>query len=257
MTAPRDPVGAAYDEAAEHWRVGSVPVYARLAAALLDRTPVALAGARVLDVGAGTAVAGRVALDRGAGTVVALDLAPGMLAGRDARIGAVVGDAGRLPFDDGSFDLATAAFCLSHVPDPVAVLAEARRVAGAVLASAFAPGVDHPAKEAADAVVAGHGFTAPGWYVRMKAVAQVDDPDRLAGIARAAGFGHVEVVRVDVDAGLEDAEAVADWRLSMAHLAPFVAGLDPEARDRARAEVVAAVTGMPRVVVAMLALSAT
>ncbi|MCW2752642.1 MAG: class SAM-dependent methyltransferase [Marmoricola sp.] len=116
-------VADAYDGAASGWHDGPERVYARLADALVATSPVPLAGARVLDVGAGTAVAGSAALRLGAASVVASDLAAGMLHQREGRIAAVVADLTRLPFPDASFDVVTAAFCLGHLPDPPAGMA--------------------------------------------------------------------------------------------------------------------------------------
>jgi SAM-dependent methyltransferase len=252
-------VRAAYDESAASWRRGPEAVYARLADALLSVAPVDVAGARVLDVGAGTAVAGRAALARGAASVVATDLAAQMLSGRPAGMPAVLADGVRLPFVDGAFDLVAAAFCLGHMSDPAAAVAEIRRVGSAVVASAFPPGPGHPVKAAVDEALARVGFDTPAWYRHQKDVLEprVDDPEALADLARAAGFGDVSVHRLEVDTGLDSPAAVVDWRLGMAHLAPFVARLAPDLLSRAREEAERAVAGMLPVVVPMLALSAS
>jgi SAM-dependent methyltransferase len=252
-------VADAYDRAADGWRRGPEAVYARLADALVENAPGPVSGARVLDIGAGTAVAARAALRAGAASVVAADLATGMLAHRDPGVRAVCADAQRLPFADVSFDLALAAFCLGHLPDPVRALREARRVAGRVAASAFAPGWTHPAKAVVDEVMAGHGFELPGWYAQVKGVTEpaVNDAVALAALAQAAGFAAVEVRELQVDSGLTSAAEVVAWRFGMAHLAPFVAGLALEEVARARAEAEEAVAGSLPVVIPVLVLSAS
>lgn len=252
-------VADAYDDAALGWHAGPERVYARLADALVDTSPVPLAGARVLDAGAGTAVAGSAALRGGAASVLATDIAAGMLRHRERSIDAVVADLGRLPFGDGTFDLVTAAFCLGHLPDPAAGMAEMRRVGGAAVASAFTPGWTHPAKDAVDAVMGDFGFVVPAWYRRVKDESEptVNDPDALVLLARAAGFAHAQVDRLEVDSGLETPADVVAWRFGMAHLAPFVAGLPDDALTVARTRAEAAVAGCGPVVISILALSAS
>lgn len=251
------PTAAAYDASGAAWRSRPAAVYRRLAAALIDRAgPVA--GRRVLDVGSGTGVAAEVALERGAGLVVATDLAAGMLRHRAVPVPAVVADAVRLPFADGSFDLAVLNFVLGHLDHPGAGLAEARRVGGRVLASGFDLSWGHPAKAAVDEVMAAYGFELPDWYVGIKAGEDlVAVPDSLAGLATDAGFARVEVRRVDVDVDLVAAADQVAWRWGMAHLAPYLATLDDDVRRRAWDDCLRAVDGLEPVVVPMLALSAS
>ena len=257
MTTPE--VRDAYDRAAAAWRRGPERVYGRFADAMLATSPVDPAGARVLDVGAGTAVSGRAALARGAASVVATDLALGMLRQRGPGMQAVVADAAYLPFPEASFDLATVGFCLGHLPDPGAALTEIRRVCGAVVATAFAPGPSHPAKAAIDEVMVQEGFRVPAWYQRLKEETEpaVEDPDALRRLARSAGFAHVDLAVVDVDTGLESPGAIVEWRWGMAHLADFVASLPDDARARVRARSEEAVGSMLPVVVRILVLSAS
>lgn len=248
----------AYDAAAEGWRAGPERVYARLAEALLARTPKPLAGAAVLDIGAGTAVAARIAAARGAGRVVAVDVAAGMLARAGPRVHAVVADAQALPFAGDSFDLCVAACSLGHVPNPDQALREARRVGRALLVSAFRAGWTHPAKAVVDAALTPLGFRPPAWYGELKAdiEPQVDDPDRLRDLVAAAGFRQIEVAVAQVDGGLDTPEQLADWRLGMAHLAAFLASLEPAGRASARRVAVAALAGAPPLVVPLVVLSA-
>ena len=88
----------------------------------------ALAGKKILDVGAGT---GRLSLplaNRGA-HVTALDVSPKMLAIiKNTSITAVVGDAESLPFKNETFNIVTAAFLIVHLKDPTRFFDEAYRV---------------------------------------------------------------------------------------------------------------------------------
>jgi len=85
--------------------------------------------ARVLEVGCGWGeLAAWVARETGA-EVVAVDLSPHMVElARESGVDARVGDVQELPFDDGEFDVAVAAWMLYHVPDLGRGLAELARV---------------------------------------------------------------------------------------------------------------------------------
>jgi SAM-dependent methyltransferase len=263
---------AAYDSGARLWAEGPEPVYASLARALLARVDAGVAGGRVLDLGAGTGVAGRAALAAGARSVVSADPALGMLRRGAAglRCGAagprcgpaglhpVAADATALPFRDGCFDLVLAAFCLGHLDRPVAGLREARRVAPALAASAFAAGWNHPAKAAVDEVLGVFGYRPPPWYVTFKRDTEpwASDPAALGRDTNAAGYTDIRLRTITVDTGLSRPAELAAWRLGMAHVAPFVSSLTAARRISLRRAAEAAVTGTGPLVVDMLVLTA-
>ena len=85
--------------------------------------------ARLLEVGCGTgALAARCAAELGC-EVMALDASAEMVRATRARgIDAVTGDVQELPFPDGAFDCAVAAWMLYHVPDLDRGVAELARV---------------------------------------------------------------------------------------------------------------------------------
>lgn len=97
----------------------------------------AMPGGLVLDVAAGTQLVSR-ALAAGRNVhVVALDQSepmlraggePNRLAGLDGRIRPVLGQAERLPFEDGSFDSVSFTYLLRYVEDPAATVRELGRV---------------------------------------------------------------------------------------------------------------------------------
>jgi len=264
---------AAYDSGARLWAEGPEPVYASLARALLARVlPLGVAGGRVLDLGAGTGVAGRAALAAGARSVVSADPALGMLrrgtaglrrgeAGLrrgEAGLHPVAADATALPFRDGCFDLVLAAFCLGHLDRPVAGLREARRVAPALAASAFAAGWNHPAKAAVDEVLGAFGYRPPPWYVTFKRDTEpwASDPAALGRDTTAAGYTDIRLRKITVDTGLSRPAELAAWRLGMAHVAPFVSSLTAARRISLRQAAETAVTGTGPLVVDMLVLTA-
>jgi ubiquinone/menaquinone biosynthesis C-methylase UbiE len=251
-------IRGAYDQSAEAWTTGPEPVYARLAEVLVAASPLPLAGARVLDLGAGTGVAGRAARDAGAEQVVGVDVALNMLRLGRTVFDPVLADAAALPFGAASFDVVVAACCLGHLPDPVAALRETRRVAAAIVASAFAADWTHPAKAAVDDVLLALGFRPPPWYEAFKVDTErrVEDPVELAALAKAAGYRTAEVRTVQVATGINSPAGQVAWRMGMAHIAPFVRSLAPQVRAQARRAAEDALVGAPPLVMPLVVLSA-
>ena len=255
-----DGVAEAYSATGAAWQAGPGRVYDRLAQALVARSPVPLGGRLVLDVGAGTGAASRAVAAAG-GRPVALDAAFGMLAvDRRRRPPAVQGDASRVPVATGAVGGVVAAFSLNHVPDPVAALAECRRVAapGApVLASSYAADDDHPVKRAVTEALTERGFVPPPWYVTFSAevVPRLAEADRCAAAARAAGLeATVEHLLVPLpDLGPGD---LVDWRLGMAQHVPFLGGLPAAERAAVRARALGLLGEAPPLVRSILVIRA-
>jgi ubiquinone/menaquinone biosynthesis C-methylase UbiE len=229
-------LAAAYSAAGTEWQRGPGRIYDRLAETVVDACPVPLPGRLVLDLGTGTGAATRALLRAGA-RVVAVDNALGMLLPEAAhRPPAAAGEALALPFAGASFAAVVASFCLNHLDDPAAGLAEAARVTvpgGAVVASAYAADDDHPVKGAVEEAAASAGWTAPPWLEHLKAdtMPRLATAERMAEAAAAVPrLVTAEVARHDVPfPDLSPSDLVA-WRLGMAQMAEFVAALDPPAR---------------------------
>jgi SAM-dependent methyltransferase len=88
-----------------------------------------IAPKRILEVGPGKGeLAERIALELGA-EVIAVDQSERMVeltSGRGVKV--ILGDVQELPFDDGAFDAAVAAWMLYHVPDVDRAIAELARI---------------------------------------------------------------------------------------------------------------------------------
>jgi ubiquinone/menaquinone biosynthesis C-methylase UbiE len=235
-------VARAYDGTGGAWSDGPALVYDRLAAVLVELSPIPLSGRTVVDAGAGTGAAS-LAIGAVGGTVVAVDLSSAMLgANRAAVAGAAVGDVAALPLGSRSVGGLVAAFSLNHLADPARGFAEAARVCrpgSPVLAAAYADDDTHPAKDAVERAAQEHGWTPEPWYVALRTTVstQLATPAGMAAAAEAGGLSGGTCRRVAVDLpGLTVAEVIG-WRMGMAQIAPFLAagGGDARARIAARA----------------------
>jgi SAM-dependent methyltransferase len=235
------PAGGAYARMADVWATDAALVYGPMARHLIDAGPADLRGVVALDAGAGPGVAGDVLRARGA-RVVAVDRELDMASACAGP--AAVGDVTALPFRAGSFDVVVAAFVVNHLPDPVAGLAELRRVTrrgGAVLVSSFAD-TRAGAKSTVDAAAAAYGYVPPGWYADLQTCARgVGSAGAVERALRAAGFARWTVTEDAVDVGLGDAADVVRYRLAVPHLHRFAAGLSAGARAAFVADATAAV----------------
>jgi ubiquinone/menaquinone biosynthesis C-methylase UbiE len=162
------------------------------------------AGERVIDVACGTGVVARLAAERVGpdGRVVGLDLNPGMLAVArglpvaGAPVGWVQASAGRLPFQDGSFDLACCQLGLQFFPDRPAALADMARVlvpGGRLVAMVWRSIDRSPGFEALAEALDRHVGPAAG--AMMRAPFGLGDDGTLRGLVEGAGFRDVTVER--------------------------------------------------------------
>lgn len=182
-------------------------------------------GDRALDVGCGTGVLAREIAARVAptGRVTGVDINEGMLAVARRLRPEIVwqqGDAGKLPFDDGTFDVVVSQFALMFFPDRVAacremwrVLAPGGRLAVAVCAPiARAPGYSTLARilrreAGADAAAMVERYFSLGEEAELQRLC------KAAGIANAhvetrkgwARFASIdEMIRIEIKGSLVD-----------------------------------------------------
>jgi ubiquinone/menaquinone biosynthesis C-methylase UbiE len=237
---------------ASGWQSGAaarVQAFGPATELMLDLAGVA-AGARVLDLGAGTGDQTIMAAQRvgSGGLVLATDISAAMLdvARESARAAGLsniriqVMDAQRIDLEPGSFDAVIARLSLQFVPDVPRALAEARRVlrAGGRLAAIVYSAVERNSYRAGPQAIAsrlaGRPFpeAGPGQWA-------LNDPTPLAGAFRQAGFRDVDVRAVALTwrfPSLED--ALRNLEEAVPVYARLVAELSEADRATARAEAV-------------------
>jgi len=240
------------------WWSGPERVYEALSRGALADHASELSGRRVLDLGAGVGATSRVVGEAG-GRPIALDASWPMLQHRrHRRPPSIVADACALPLADHAVGATVAAFVLSHVGDPVALLREAGRVTvpgGVVVAVSFARTEERPPAAAiVDELLVGRGWVPPPWFRRLKDEQEpvVADPGRLRSMALAAGLRSPVVVTRRVDTGIGDPDDLVAWRLGSAASADFVASLSDTEHRRLCAEAVESLGPSPQPLVLAL-----
>lgn len=262
MTARAHEIAAveAYSATGTRWQTGPGLIYDRLADELVAAAPVAVGGADVLDLGAGTGAAGRAALNAGAARVVPIDAAVGMLrVDADRRPWPVCGDARALPLRDASIDLAVAAFSLNHIGDPIPALREVSRVlrpGGGAVVGTYGADDTHPIKDVVERTLSGAGWCPPSWHRWLKGHASValSTVESVRAATACADLRAVEVEHRRVPFPDLEPEQLVEWRFGMAQHAPFLATLTSARRSRLVAEACARLGECPPLVRSVIVL---
>lgn len=214
--------GDAYDDFMGRYSTVLAPLFADFAGVE--------AGARALDVGAGTGALTAELLARGA-SVVAADPSPEFAAVLRERFpGIEVRDAPAeaLPFETGAFDVALAQLVVAFMTDAPAAVAEMARVARRVAVCMW--GVAEVDMFAAiDRAAAAVGASRAAEPRRYRTPHELHD--------LLAPQGEVESAELDVTAGYRDFDEF--WQVMDRGVGPagqWLASLDAQARERAREE---------------------
>lgn len=176
-----------FSDTAENYALSMAPSLRTMAVRVVQRARLQ-AGERILDAGTGTGVGAAASLTSGR-EVIGVDAAPGMLAiARKEVKGArfYEADFTNLPFASASFNVVISVHALHFAADPVATLAEWRRVT--VPGGRLSLSVPGPRSTQAFALY--HAI-----YKRFGMARRVDVPTRAKVIAwaRAAGWTQMEV----------------------------------------------------------------
>jgi ubiquinone/menaquinone biosynthesis C-methylase UbiE len=199
---------------------------------------------RMLDVATGTGIVVRLARSRSPklAQVVGLDLTPGMLAvARDKSEGLdiefVEGDATALPFEDDSFDLVTCQQGLQFFPEREQALREFRRVltsGGRAVVACWCEIETSPSHHALAEALARH-------FPDREPVARVpfslSTGEALRGLLQDAGFGEIEVERVEGTAKFSSPEEFTRSYMQGSPMAVAMAEVPPEQRDAVTREI--------------------
>ena len=191
---------------------------------------------KLLDIGTGTGIVPMAAreLAQAPRLTVGCDRSTGMLRRAMARVGTLrvlMAEATNLPFRDGSFDLATASFVLSHVREYSRALAEALRVlkpSGMLAVSNWAPPSDpySPAWSECLAAAISRSEVDRALLEVAPSESHFSQPGRLEAALTDAGFSLVVSDAVEfeftctVDQFLEDRELSSGGRLGLHLLGP-------------------------------------
>ncbi|BFU46206.1 class I SAM-dependent methyltransferase [Krasilnikovia sp. MM14-A1004] len=224
-----DRVADRYDEV--------LPFFESFGRLCVDRLPMPGTGDRLLDIGAGRGAIAVAAQARGF-AVTATDASTGMVrqlqrehAGIDAR----VMDAGRLDFDEDTFDVVTAGFVMHLLDEPQAAVREVKRVLKPGGLFAFTgPGRVPDGFEFAD----GSDALFAEFSRYLPPGGSMGEPFEEREALAAAGFTGVDETDLRIELAVPDAETFWQW-LQTHGTRKFFDDLSAERRAEFRARLIA------------------
>jgi ubiquinone/menaquinone biosynthesis C-methylase UbiE len=247
-----------FDRAASTYDVAPFPFFTPFGEALVEFAAIQ-SHERVLDVGCGAGAALAPAA-RVAASAVGVELSP-VMAERARTVAPAaevrVGDASKLDFEDGSFDIVLSAFTVFFMPDPTAALTEWRRVlapGGRIVLSTWAGG--DPRWEFERRVRRSYMSEVDPAALKdlgegLARLQRFDDAEKVAAELATAGFKNIEQDSHAIDFVFADEQAWWDWNWSHGTRAVMEA-VPEEPRERYRAEIAEAMeqiresNGFPR-----------
>jgi SAM-dependent methyltransferase len=205
--------GEPWSTRARDWADLMEPAMGQLYRAILERLDVR-EGTMLLDAGCGSGLFCRLAADAGA-NVSGLDAAPALLDIARQRVprGAFdVGDLGRMPYDDATFDVVTAINSLEYVSSPAAALRGVKRVAkpGGPIVVATWGCADECESAGYLAAIASMLRASPG----APGPLALSSPGALENLAKDAALVPEDVVDVSVEWCFADLDDALDALLS-------------------------------------------
>ena len=206
------------------------------------------AGDRVLDIASGTGVVARHAAERVGddGKVAGVDLNEGMLEvarAQSSKSGVNVewrqGDAGSLPFDDATFDVALCQQGLQFFPDKEGALKEMHRVlapGGRSVVSVVRSLEHNPLMNSQVGALTRHlGAEAAG---AIRAICSLGDANELRRLHTAAGLQEIDIQVVSLTITHPDAYEFMFGLMTSTPVADAIAALDESAQKSLMTDVV-------------------
>ena len=237
---------AAYDRRAQAYATAVEPTFAPAHRRIVELAEIR-PGVQVLDVATGTGGVAREAAALGA-HVTGIDVSSGMLEVARQRSPAgivyLMAEAAELPFPDGSVEVVTCGFGLSHMPHADDVLSEVRRVlrsTGRLVASCWGPRGFNPSRDAVQAMLARY---LPQWKDPFAPITTREvwaDTQRGLRILRRAGFERVEVATERLRGEFASAEQALARALAGTVAGAMADAIQHDELGRFRAEALAAI----------------